>query len=147
MDSDVCENAPNILLEWEKFTMVLVYEFPVVLMTASWVYIAYKRRLQRRILSRVATAHETMEGHHTHHHHKSVGFLVLTFLLVSAIVCWTPYETYYVLFTFGIIEENPKLISITLALYIVQPALDPVLIILTTSDLRRWIKETVVKCI
>ncbi|XP_055330403.1 uncharacterized protein LOC129582814 [Paramacrobiotus metropolitanus] len=139
---------------WNQMAMLLIYEFPIVFIGISWIYLLAKQRRQRNTVAAItmATVATNNDGSNPHEHAHSGkvrskrrrftrGFIVFSTLTLSALLCWTPYETYYVIWAFvDLNETDRRFIMLCLGLYLIQPVLDPILIVLTMPDLRWTIK-------
>ncbi|XP_055349559.1 uncharacterized protein LOC129596347 [Paramacrobiotus metropolitanus] len=156
-ETDGCQvnTDPGPMMAWDQLVMLLIYEFPIVFMAVAWIYVAIKQKQRRNAianatttaqLSAVTSAAQKTGGRRGQY---STGFLVFSVLTASAILCWTPYETYYTVWAFipDLTEADRRFVNLCLALYLFQPVLDPLLTVVTMKDLRRVIAEGFLGCI
>ncbi|XP_055330405.1 histamine H2 receptor-like [Paramacrobiotus metropolitanus] len=150
LSSSSCSLNLGKMTTWYQMVQIVIYEFPVVFMIVAWMYLMYRQRKQQNTIHAITHAAtivdhsmETRSGKKPHRRKYTKGFLVFSVLTLSAFICWTPYETIYTLWAFFDIHEaaNRRIIDVSLALYLVQPVLDPILIMITMDDLRATIKQ------
>ncbi|XP_055353829.1 delta-type opioid receptor-like [Paramacrobiotus metropolitanus] len=140
---------------WNQTAMLLIFEFPVAFIGVSWIYLLAKQRRHRHSVGTIALVamgtqvqdgptpprNENTGKMQSNRRRFSRGFVVFSALTLSAVLCWTPYETYYVIWAFvDLNETDQRFVMLCLGLYLIQPVLDPVLIVLTMPDLRRTIR-------
>ncbi|XP_055330721.1 substance-K receptor-like [Paramacrobiotus metropolitanus] len=133
--TDVAQ-VPEILVMWKKGVMLLIYDAPIVMMAASWIFVAFRLKRQRNAIS------EKPRNSYAESQHAANSFWVFSALTLSVIVCWTPYEVYYTLYAFDRDYGSDAVVNLTLALYLVQPVIDPILLLITMGELRKAVSDT-----
>ncbi|XP_055330412.1 substance-K receptor-like [Paramacrobiotus metropolitanus] len=124
---------------WEQLTMILIYDVPVVFMISAYAVLCFKEFHRREAVAGLVYSVVTLGTlgiKIKKKKAKRTGFLVLTALTISVAVCWTPYEMYFTVGTFMDIDV-PMMREVGFTLNSLQPLLDPILFVITMSDLRK----------
>ncbi|XP_055344563.1 neuropeptide FF receptor 1-like [Paramacrobiotus metropolitanus] len=143
--SEFCSLNTNELPLWTAVVMIVIYLGPIGFMGGAYPFLLMRYQHRRRVSIGPSLQRQwrqsLSEGHfnyRTTDHRR--GFLVLTAMTISVVVCWTPLQAYFTVAVF-INVDLPLLRQVAYGLYSVQGALDPVLIIMTMRDLRLTIKK------
>ncbi|XP_055335712.1 5-hydroxytryptamine receptor 1B-like [Paramacrobiotus metropolitanus] len=123
---------------------------PLVCIQAAYPFIVYKRKQATKLAvhmtartgdasSEIATNQRFLPRKHGAA--SSRGFVALTFMTASILLCWTPPVVYWTLVGFSGLEINTLLLDkLGWFMYQVQALVDPVLFTICLTDLRKTAK-------
>ncbi|XP_055352043.1 muscarinic acetylcholine receptor M4-like [Paramacrobiotus metropolitanus] len=145
---------------WTVFMQIVIFSLPIICIAIFYPFITWKHcqrgklhphertevhsvdHAQRRttILPRSAVLSvapvPVLQQQQSRRESMSRAFVVLTLLTISLIICEAPINTFFLIMTVAP-QALPMLETVGVVLYSLQPAMDPLLFIVSFRDLRR----------